>query len=79
VYWRRYAGRTPQVHLRDFDRHAQQVCDIGDGFIDPGGVAARAAELGTQWLIYEQDRFPESPLSSCRVCVERMEEGISRR
>lgn len=71
-YWRRWAARTPQIHLRDFDRRTQQVCDIGDGFIQPRAVVAQAAELGTQWLIYEQDLYPVSPLASARVCIERM-------
>lgn len=77
AYWRRHGGRTPQVHLRDFDRATQQVCDVGDGFIDPAAAVAQAAELGTQWLIFEQDRYPVSALESCRVCAARVKPLLS--
>jgi sugar phosphate isomerase/epimerase len=68
--WRQHGTRTPQIHLRDYDAKTGQVCDIGDGFIDAGRVFAQARELGTRWLIYEQDRYPLSALESCRVCSE---------
>jgi sugar phosphate isomerase/epimerase len=74
AYWRTFAGRTPQIHLRDYDVAKQQVCDVGDGFIDVAAVKAQAAELGAEWLIYEQDRYPASPLESCRVCMDRLAE-----
>jgi sugar phosphate isomerase/epimerase len=69
--WRQCGQRTPQIHLRDYDTAAGQVCDVGDGFIDTGRVFALARELGTRWLIYEQDRYPVSALESCRVCSAR--------
>jgi sugar phosphate isomerase/epimerase len=70
--WRRESARTPQIHLRDYDMKAQSVCDVGDGFLDLPTVWAQACELGTDWLIYEQDRYPVSAQESCRVCAERM-------
>jgi hypothetical protein len=60
-----------QIHLRDYDAKAGQVCDIGDGFIDVGQVFAQACELRTPWLIFEQDRYPVSAFESCRVCMAR--------
>jgi len=73
--WDEHAPRTPQIHLRDYDTNTQQVCDVGDGFIELQAVLDRARELGTQWLIYEQDRYPSSPLASCRTCIERLKQG----
>ncbi len=70
--WRRLGRRTPQIHLRDYDRNTEQVCDIGNGFIDPESVWRQAMELGTDWLIYEQDNYPVSPFESCRACIKRM-------
>ncbi len=69
--WRQLGARIPQVHLRDYDTAANQVCDVGDGFIDVRRTFAQARELGTRWLIYEQDRYPDSALESCRVCSQR--------
>ena len=71
AYWREYAGRVPQVHLRDYDVEKDEVCDVGAGFINIAAVTALAAETDTRWLIYEQDRYPVSPLASAKVCAER--------
>ena len=76
-YWRRYGNRTPTIHLRDYNAETGRICDIGDGFIDPTAIVAQARELGTDWMIYEQDDYPLSPLDSCRVCVERMQPVLS--
>lgn len=69
LYLDKYAGRTPQIHLRDFDVANQVVTDVGQGFIDIAAVFAKAEKIGTNWVIYEQDRFPVSALESCRVCA----------
>lgn len=73
--WREHGDRIPQIHLRDYDMEGETVCDLGDGFIDVQAVFDRARELGTRWLIYEQDTYPVSPLESCRVCMARLNEG----
>lgn len=73
--WQSQAARIPQIHLRDFSVEKDQVCDVGDGFIDPTTILDRACELGTRWVIYEQDRYPVSALESCRTCVERLALG----
>lgn len=70
-YWHTYSGRVPQIHLRDYDVEQDTVCDIGDGFIDLPVVAQQARAMGTEWLIYEQDAYPVSPLASAEVCVRR--------
>ena len=76
-YWRRHGDRTPTIHLRDYNAETGRICDIGDGFIDPTAVVAQARELGTDWMIYEQDDYPRSPLDSCRTCVERMRPALA--
>ncbi len=77
AYWRQYGERTPQVHLRDFDTVTGRVCDVGDGFIDPGAVVAQARELGTDWLVYEQDEYPVSAFDSCATCADRMRKAFA--
>jgi len=79
AYWRTYAGRVPQIHLRDFSVEQDAVCDVGDGFIDVAAVATQARELGTEWLIYEQDTYPVSPMDSAKTCIKRVREaGLGR-
>ena len=70
--WKRYAERIPQIHLRDYDADSDQICDIGEGFIDAASVLEQARQAGTQWLIFEQDKYPVSPLESARVCIEQI-------
>ena len=45
-------------------------------WIEVGQVFAQARELGTPWLIFEQDRYPVSPLASCQVCAERCAQAL---
>ncbi|MDP6778644.1 MAG: sugar phosphate isomerase/epimerase [Candidatus Latescibacteria bacterium] len=70
-YWLTYSGRVPQIHLRDYDTEKDQVCDVGDGFIDLEEIASLAAESYTHWLIYEQDAYPDSSMASARACADR--------
>ncbi len=69
--WRQLGPRVRQIHLRDYDEKACQICDLGDGFVEPAQVFAQARELEVPWLIFEQDRYPVSPLASCQVCIDR--------
>ncbi len=78
TYWEAYSGRVPQIHLRDYDGERETVCDIGAGFIDVAAVTRQARAMGTEWLIYEQDAYPDSPLASAAVCAQRcLEAGFS--
>ena len=75
AYIAKYAGRLPQIHFRDYDEQTDSVCDVGDGFIDASAVKAAGEDAGAEWLIYEQDVYPVSPLASCGVCAERCREA----
>ncbi|MEN6549451.1 MAG: sugar phosphate isomerase/epimerase [Armatimonadia bacterium] len=70
-YWQAYSGRVPQIHLRDYDIEQDVVCDIGCGFMDVAAVEQEARAMGTEWLIYEQDAYPVSPLASAEVCIRQ--------
>lgn len=67
--WHQSAARTPQIHLRDYSRERQTMCDIGDGFLDCTVIKRDAKRLGTRWVIYEQDAYPISPMDSAKVCA----------
>lgn len=64
AYLRKYAGRAPVVHVKDYvdvDNGAEDVHDrseqrpVGYGTQDVPGLLAAAEEAGTQWLVVEQD------------------------
>jgi sugar phosphate isomerase/epimerase len=77
AYWTGYAGRCPQIHLRDYDAGRETVCDVGDGFMDLPVIVNQAQGLGTRWLIYEQDVYPVSPLASAEVCASRVRQALA--
>jgi sugar phosphate isomerase/epimerase len=73
-YLKRYAGRTPLVHLKDMDA-AGDFAPVGTGTIDYEGSllpAARAA--GVRFYIVEQDSCvaPLTPLESARTSFENL-------
>jgi sugar phosphate isomerase/epimerase len=51
-------GRTPLVHVKDLrSRDTREFCPVGDGAVGYEGVVPKAAELGVEWLIVEQDEL----------------------
>ncbi|MCK5805116.1 MAG: TIM barrel protein [Lentisphaeria bacterium] len=71
----KYAGRLPQIHFRDYDDRRDSVCDVGEGFINASSVRSAGESAGTEWLVFEQDVYPVSALTSCEVCVARCREA----
>ena len=67
---RRYAGRIPVIHLKDF-RYAGEIpnciCAIGDGNINFDAVAAAAADSKVEYMLVEQDNcHGEDPFSALK-------------
>ena len=57
-YIRRYAGRIPVIHLKDYQYAADvksSICAIGDGNINFEAVAAAAQDSGVDYMMVEQD------------------------
>jgi sugar phosphate isomerase/epimerase len=52
----RWRGRTPLVHAKDIrGRTTPEFCAVGDGGVGYAELVPRAAALGVEWLIAEQD------------------------
>lgn len=75
AYIRKYAGRSPLVHLKDYRNAGKQgdleLCALGAGILDIPAVISAAAEAGTTWLVVEQDE-PEkgkTPLECARTSI----------
>jgi len=69
-YIRRYAGRIPTIHLKDF-RYSSEIksciCAIGDGNINFEAVAAAAADSAVEYMLVEQDNcYGEDPFSALK-------------
>jgi sugar phosphate isomerase/epimerase len=51
-------GRTPLVHLKDLrSRETREHVPVGEGGVGYDELVPRAAELGVEWLIVEQDEL----------------------
>jgi len=70
-YLRKYSGRCPLVHMKDFVREDKMVLvALGDGDLDIASAAAQAAESGAEWLIVEQDdHFYGSPMENMNKSI----------
>ena len=56
-------GRTPLVHAKDLrSRDTREFVPVGDGGVGYRAIVPRAAELGVEWLIVEQDEL-DRPLA----------------
>ena len=51
-------GRTPLVHVKDLRaRGTREFVPVGDGAVGYEGIVDKAAELGIEWLLVEQDEL----------------------
>lgn len=71
-YLRRYAGRCPVVHVKDFVREDGVVLvALGDGQLGVREVLDQACESGAQWLVVEQDdHVYGTPMENMKKSIE---------
>jgi sugar phosphate isomerase/epimerase len=72
AYIRKYAGRTPQIHLKDMDPGDGSFTEVGYGLMDLPAIFAAAEKGGVRWIIYEQDTCKRPPLESARITIENL-------
>lgn len=83
AWLRKYRGRCPVVHMKDFRRGQEgvQLTALGTGEQDVAGIAGAALESGALWLVVEQDDHPwGSPMENMRMgcrCLEQVVSAIS--
>ncbi|AIE84795.1 sugar phosphate isomerase/epimerase family protein [Fimbriimonas ginsengisoli] len=67
AYIRKYAGRVPLVHLKDFDPAlTPQWRPAGEGKVDWDGVLAACQEVGVEFGSLELDESPIDPIEAVR-------------
>ena len=78
AYLRKYGGRCPLVHMKDFVRDGEvTLVALGDGELDVGAAAAQAVESGAEWLVVEQDDHPYgTPMENMRESIGRLREVL---
>jgi sugar phosphate isomerase/epimerase len=69
---RRYAGRAPEIHLKDMNPADQDFTEVGRGNMDLPGILAAAEECGARWIIVEQDTCKRPALESARISIDSL-------
>jgi len=72
-YLRKYADRTPLIHLKDMlPDEAKTFAEVGEGILDWDAIFAEAEADAAVWGIVEQDRCQRPPLESARLSLENL-------
>ncbi|WP_019004907.1 sugar phosphate isomerase/epimerase family protein [Cohnella laeviribosi] len=66
AYVRKYAGRVPVVHAKDFKEDGVDT-EIGRGTVDWDSALAACEEAGVEYVIIEQERYDVSSLESAKL------------
>ncbi|MCL6459014.1 MAG: sugar phosphate isomerase/epimerase [Gorillibacterium sp.] len=78
AYIKKYSGRLPLLHLKDF-QHATDgsidTLELGAGLVDLPEVIRAASDAGTQWLIVEQDKCHKPPLECIETSIQWLREN----
>lgn len=69
AYVKKYAGRLPFVHAKDFKADGTDT-EIGKGSVDWDSALAACEETGVQYVIVEQERYDVSSLESAKLNFE---------
>lgn len=77
AYLRKYAGRCPLVHVKDFDENKVQT-EVGTGVLDLPGVVAACRETGVEWMIIETEEYNMKPIDSVRVGLENLKKAVEQ-
>lgn len=68
---KRYAGRTPLIHVKDVKRRAEGedpiTTELGNGATPFAPILKAAGETGVSWLVVEQDESARDSLESARM------------
>ena len=75
AFIRRYAGRTPLVHLKDMAPDpAGSFAEVGEGVLDWPAIFAAAEASGAEWYIVEQDRWIRPSLEAAALSLRHLRE-----
>lgn len=77
AYLRQLKGRCPLLHMKDMEPgDSQFFAEVGEGIIDFGEILQAAQEVGTEWLIVEQDECRRSPLESVAISYRNLSQMV---
>jgi sugar phosphate isomerase/epimerase len=72
AFVRQHAGRVPLLHLKDRDKTDGSFAPIGTGDLPLDALIAAGGEIGTEYLIVEQDSCKQPPLEAVKLSYENL-------
>ncbi len=70
-------GRTPLVHVKDLRaRGTREHVPVGEGAVGYADIVPRAAELGVEWLIVEQDELDRPPAEAIERSIHSVRDAL---
>lgn len=77
AYLRRYAGRTPLLHVKDMTPDGD-FAEFGAGILPWNEILPAARTAGTQWYIVEQDVCQRPCLESVAISFGNLEAALGK-
>jgi len=75
AYMRKFPGRCPLVHVKDFVGKKQT--EVGTGDLDLDGIIEASDEAGVEWYIIETEEYNMEPVDSVRVGLENLKAKLA--
>jgi sugar phosphate isomerase/epimerase len=72
AFIRNLPGRVPLLHLKDRDKSDGSFAEIGTGDLPTADLIAAANEIGTQYLVVEQDLCKRPTLESATISYDNL-------
>jgi sugar phosphate isomerase/epimerase len=73
AYLSKLHNRCPLLHIKDMEPGEEQFfAEIGEGILDFTEIAKVAEEVGTEWLVVEQDQSRRDPFESLEISYRNL-------
>jgi sugar phosphate isomerase/epimerase len=81
AYMSKLKNRCPLLHIKDMEPGEEQFfAEVGEGILNFKEIAKAAEEIGTEWLVVEQDHCRRDPFESLEISYRNLSElGIIAR
>jgi sugar phosphate isomerase/epimerase len=71
-YINKFAGRVPQLHMKDMDKADGSFAEVGQGCLDVKEIVSTALNAGARWIIVEQDSCKRPALESAKISFDKL-------
>ncbi len=72
AFIRKHSGRVPLLHLKDMDPEDKSFAPLGTGLLPLDELIKAAGEIGTEYLIVEQDVCKIPPLEAVTISYNHL-------